>query len=139
MARHDAMSDELIRQRELRFSTLHPDPRQGETAYALLQTLELFHHVELVESHCLIVRYSVRDISLEIIEGLLQELGFTLESSLLIKLMRSLYYFTEETQRTNLGISHDSVYITKQVFIERYQHLRHGCRDDYPVDLRHYR
>lgn len=139
MTHDDAHSEELIKRREIRFSALHPDPRQGETALALLKTLEVLRDVELLDPHCIALRYNVRDITLETIEGLLLELGFTLESSLLIKLMRSLYYFTEETQRTNLGLAHASTLNTKQIFIERYQQLRHGCRDDYPADLRHYR
>ncbi|MEW5754999.1 MAG: hypothetical protein AB1810_01730 [Pseudomonadota bacterium] len=130
---------ELIKERELAFSDLHPNPAQTDAALELLRVMEHVLHVEKISERCLVVRYDVRNLTLEIIEAVLVELGFHLEPGLLRKLKSSLYHYTEEVLRSNLGITRGTTLDTKDVFINRYQKLFHGCRDTTPPSLRHYR
>lgn len=130
---------ELIKERELAFYEHHPNPAQTDAALELLRVMEHILHVEKIGERCLLVRYDVRTLTLEIIEAVLIELGFHLEPSLLRKLKSGLYHYTEETLRSNLGIARDNTLNTKDVFINRYQKLFHGCRDTTPPTLRHYR
>ncbi len=127
----------LIKHREIRFCRLHPDPHQAHSASLLLADVEGVHHAKPASSHLLQVSYDVRHITLHVIEDVLVELGHHLDNTLLTKLKRSLYHYTEETQRANLGL-HDCCSHGVQVFINRYQRLRHGCRDRRPDYWRSY-
>ena len=75
---------------------------------------------------------------MKLIEDSLVELGFHLDNSLLYKLKRSLYHYTDETQRSNMGCCSDQCQCTREVFINRYQRLMHGCRDSRPRYWREY-
>jgi len=83
------------------------------------------------------VRYDVRIITLQMIEEGLTELGYHLDNSLLVRLKRALFYYTEEIERENLGVAKSSG-VTPQVFIHRYQKICHGCRDHRPEYWRNY-
>ncbi len=87
---------------------------------------------------CLRVTYDVTYITLQVVEQILAEAGFHLDNSLLTKLKRALFYYTEETQRVNLGYRCDHCKITRDIFISRYQRLPHGCRDERPQHWRKY-
>lgn len=102
----------------------------------LFSDIDGISHLELIETHKLTISYDVRVITLEIIEDTLIELGFHLDNSLLYKLKRALYYYTEQVQRENLG--HAKNQLTRNVFINRYDRLQHGCRDDRPEHWRKY-
>jgi len=134
----DPVDSKLEKQREICFFPLHPDPHQARSAQALLSVMDEISHAEQIAEHAITVRYQVDAISLEIIESLLEELGFHLETTLFYKLTRSLYYYTEQVQRDNLGIQHGSAVDTKSVFINRYNLAEHGCRDSRPPHLRQY-
>ncbi|OGT21785.1 MAG: hypothetical protein A2V90_07990 [Gammaproteobacteria bacterium RBG_16_57_12] len=132
-------SSDLIKTREVGFNTLfHPDPDQAGSAKQLLEAIQLIEQVERTDEHTLRVTYSIARITLKIIESTLIELGFHLDSALLPKLKRALYYFTEETQCINLGITHHTK-DTQQLFINEFRHGKHGCRDERPRHLRHLR
>jgi hypothetical protein len=83
------------------------------------------------------VRYDIRQISLQFIEGVLTDLGFHLSSKLSFQLMRALYYYTEEVQRANLGLAANCRECV-QVFVQSYQRRRHGCQDRRPEHWRNY-
>ena len=85
----------------------------------------------------LFVRYDITVVTLNILEEVLVELGFHLDNSLMYKLKRALYAYTEETQRANLGLEGESC-ADRKVFIQNYLRRRHGCRDDRPEHWRGY-
>ena len=130
--------DTPIKQREICFAPLHPDPHQARTALLLLDGIDGMERVWLVGEHCVGVRYDLRKLSLQVIDELLVELGFHLETHLLEKLKRALYYYTEETECANRGCELPNSGATREVFINRYQHLPHGCRDHRPEYWRRY-
>ncbi|MCF6217676.1 MAG: hypothetical protein L3J62_05190 [Gammaproteobacteria bacterium] len=132
-------AQELHKQREIKFFEFHPDPDQCGSAQQLLSHIAEIEQCECIAPRTLSIRYDLRHITLEVIELLLEELGYHLETGLLYKLSHALYYYTEQVQRDNLGISNNSAVDTKMVFMNRYQHLLHGCRDNRPEHLRHYK
>jgi hypothetical protein len=134
----DPSAPELIKHREICFCQLHPDPQQAQTAMLLLAGIDGVLRVQLVGPACLHVSYHLSRISLRNIEEALLELGFHLESDLLSKLKRALFYYTEETQRANAGCDCGNASCIRQVFVSRYQRLRHGCRDGRPQHWRSY-
>ena len=94
--------------------------------------------VQPLSPHALAVVYDLRKITLQGIECALGELGYHLDNSLLCKLKRALFRYTEETQRENLAITQESEIIQREVFVNRYQHVAHGCRDPQPEHWRGY-
>ena len=133
------MNDELIKHRQITFVALHPDPHQAQTALLLLSDLPGIIHHHLQSDTSLHVSYRIDQITLKAIEQLLSALGFHLDNSLLCKLKRALFYYTEDTQRANLGCPQPGDNTTRQVFIEHYHRRKHGCRDDRPHHWRIYR
>ena len=127
-----------VKQREICFAPLHPDPHQARSALLLLDGIEGMESVRLLSDHCLAVRYDLRRLSLQVIEDLLVEFGFHLETNLLAKLKRALYHYTEETECANRGCEMPQPGATREVFISRYEHLPHGCRDHRPEYWRRY-
>lgn len=131
----DAQS--LIKHREVRFVALNPDPKQAHTATLLLDEVDGIVQARPISPHILHVTYDITVITLAMIEASLVEVGFHLENTLMSKLKRALYYYTEDTQRANLGLEKPSSDST-HIFIDRYQRARHGCRDQRPHHWRKY-
>ncbi len=129
--------DDLIKRRELRFCTLHPDPDQARSALLLLSDAEGVHEITLADELCLFITYDVRHLTLESIERVLIRLGYHLDNRLIYRMKRALYKFSEDTQRANLGVN-DNTNSTTQVFVRRYSINHHGCRDKRPEHWRKY-
>ena len=125
----DPVLAELIKQREIAFSPLHPDNNQAESASLLLVDVKGIHAVRPLDRHLLHVSYNIQYITLKIIEDALSEVGFHLDNSLFAKLKRALFYYSEDTQLANLGYDHAESKSTTEIFISRYDQLLHGCRD----------
>ena len=127
-----------IKQREIFFNPLHLDEKQATTASEMLIDLEGVILAEAISDTHLIVRYDLQYFTLDDIEDLLSTVGFHLDNNLLIKLKRALYRYTEETERANMGCPPGQSNCTREVFINRYQKLPHGCRDNRPDHWRNY-
>jgi hypothetical protein len=134
----DIRTSSLVRHRHIRFSRLHPDKQQAHSASLVLSDLEGIQLLRPLDTHLLQVSYDLSSLSLCLIEDVLRDLGFHLDNSLMVKLKRALHYYTEEVERANLGIEECGC-AGRQVFISRYQKLRHGCRDERPEHWRNYR
>lgn len=134
----DRESHSLIKHREIRFCPLHHDRTQAHSASLLLADLDGVFRVVPVEPHVMQISYDITRLTLHLLEGVLDELGYHLDNSLMAKLRRALYYYTEETQRANLGLDGNTAPRDVKVFVQRYAKLRHGCRDERPEHWRNY-
>ena len=112
------------------------DPGLAESAAALLRDVKGVLHVRVSGPNRLQVSYNVRQITLQIIEALLQEFGYKLRTSFFCRLMRSIRYYIEDIECSN-G-KHDQADCTRDAFITRYLGREHGCRDHRPEYLRRY-
>ena len=128
----------FTKQRDVMFSPLHDDENQALTASQMLVDLDGVLLADPISETHLIIRYDLRFFTLVDIEELLTTVGFHLDNNLLIKLKRALYRYTEETERANLGCCDGQLNCTREVFINRYQQLPHGCRDTRPDHWRNY-
>ena len=129
--------DILIKHREIGFCSFHKqEPDLASSAGEVLKELNGILEIEPLAPLLLNIRYDIRYITLEEIEYVLRELGFHLDGSLLTTLKRALYHYTEETLRANMGIEPGKE--NMQVYINRYQRLPHGCRDQRPEHWRSY-
>ncbi|MCP4289038.1 MAG: hypothetical protein GY792_32225 [Gammaproteobacteria bacterium] len=134
----DIDDSELIKQRQVHFTELHPNPNQAKAAADLLMGIEGIISASAESRLMLNVRYNVMLISLEQIEMGLVETGFHLSSKLLHALKRALYYYTEETQRANNGCPRGDANCTKKIFVDRYTHRDHTLQDHRPAHWRRY-
>ena len=134
----DKEQPDCIKHREIHFCSLHAKSEApAHSAMLLLADVRGIVGLHPVSARCLRVSYDLRKLSLKITENALVEVGFHLDNNLFNKLRRSLYYYTEETQCVNMGHVHDSK-TTRDIFIECYQRLPHGCRDVRPNHWRKY-
>ena len=129
---------DAIKHREIWFRGPHADPNQAQTATLVLSDVEGVLQVIPRRPELIHVTYDVRFITLQVIDGLLAELGFHLDNNLLMKLRRALYYYTEEAQQDVLGCKRGRGNCTQAVFINRYRQIEHGCRDLRPDHWRRY-
>ncbi len=129
---------DTTRFREIHFNPMHPDPSQAQSAILLLSDIHGITHLDLVNSLKLRIGYNLKHINLRHIEQALIDVGFHLDNSILVKIKRALHYYTEDVQCENMGYPTKDSNSTKQVFINRYQRLKHGCRDERPDHWRRY-
>ena len=129
---------DAVKHREIWFRGPHHDPNQARTATLVLSDVEGVLQVNPRHPELIQVTYDIRFITLQLIDGLLAELGFHLDNNLLMKLRRALYYYTEEAQQDVLGCKRGRGNCTQAVFINRYLQIEHGCRDIRPDHWRQY-
>jgi len=134
----EQIETDTIRFRTIHFTPLHPEPAQAQNAMLLLSDVKGITHLELINAQKLSIGYDLKYISLRIIEQALVDVGFHLDNNLLLKIKRALHNYTEDVKRENMGYPAQDSNSTQQVFINRYQRLKHGCRDQRPDHWRRY-
>ena len=130
--------DNFVKHREIAFRDLHQDPNQAATAALFLADVEGVIHAEPVSPLLLRVRYDLLQVTLEQIEEAITEIGLHIDATLMFRIRRALHYYSEETQRANIGCSRGESNCTKKVFALRYRTLDHDCRDHRPEHWRRY-
>ena len=134
----DTKLTDTVKHREIWFREPHEDPNQARSATLVLSDVEGVLQVRLQHPTLIHVSYDITYITLQVIDSLLDELGFHLDNNLFMKLRRALYYYSEEAQQEALGCSRGRGNCTQAVFINRYRQLEHGCRDPRPEHWRRY-
>ena len=127
---------DLEKVREIVFHALPAG--QAERARALLEGLDGLIVAAGTDGNRLLVRYHVCEYTLEGLETALASEGFHLDNSLLSKLKRSLAYFCESVQRSNVAANEPDIK-SQQAFIKVYERHLHGDRDDTPEEWRSYK
>lgn len=128
---------ELVKERLILFQNPHPDSDQAARAATILAELEGILLTEPLDRVRLRVRYDLRRLSFVLIEGALIDIGFHLDGTLLSKLRRALYEYSEELIREGCGCL-DQQESTMALFVQQYRLAQHGCRDDRPEHWRRY-
>jgi hypothetical protein len=123
--------------REIRLCKLKH--QQVSEAYALLSTLQGLEVAPGTQPNGISVWYEITDHCMEGLEKLLTDRGFHLENTLYCKLIRALVYFSEETQRRNLGQPERLIKKSHDVYSKAWDHHPHGDHDDTPPELREYK
>ena len=131
-------SQQSQKTRTICFCKYHPDPEQADSAMPRVEAMDGVSVVERLAARCLRVSYELHQITLEQIEDSLKQAGFHLDVSLTANLRRSLFYYTEANERHNEGHLHNRDADIRQVFVNRYEHVDHGCQDTRPKHLRRY-
>ena len=131
-------NNDLVKHREILFMSPQRENDPAGAALVLLNDIEGIMDVSRLHPFGIHVSYHLVKITLNDIEDALQEVGFHLDNSVLSKLKRALFYYAEDTQLANLGYDHAESKSTLEIFINRYNQLPHGCRDERPAHFRHY-
>lgn len=126
---------DILKRREIVFHPLPPG--QVERALALLGGLPGLS-VSRIGPLALQLEYCVADYTLQDLEAALGAQGFHLEGSLLIRIKRTLAYYSERVQRENMGKPEPR---TKnyQAHVEAWDKRPHGDHDETPVEWRQYK
>jgi len=126
---------DILKRREIVFHPLPPG--QVERALALLAGLPGLT-VSQSGPLTLQIAYCVGDYSLQDLETALAAQGFHLEASLLIRIRRTLAYYSERVQRENMGRPEPR---TKnyQAHMEAWTKRPHGDHDETPAEWRQYK
>jgi hypothetical protein len=132
------LQDNFIKHREITFRELHPDPNQAQTAALFLADVEGVIRSEPVSPLLVRVSYDLLQVTLEEVEEAITEIGLHIDDGLLFRIRRALNYYSEETQRANLGCPRGESNCIKKVFAVRYRALDHSCRDHRPEHWRRY-
>ncbi|NWG30286.1 MAG: hypothetical protein HXY29_02165 [Rhodocyclaceae bacterium] len=123
--------------REIRFNKVKH--WQIPEAFALLKSLPGLEVAPGSQPNGISVWYEITDHCMEALEKLLIDRGFHLDNSLYCKLIRALVYFSEETQRRNLGQPERLIKKSHEVYSQAWEHHPHGDHDDTPPELRDYK
>jgi len=134
----DISDGDRIKHRRILFSALHPNPNQAQEAALFLTDMPGVLRADPLETRLIAISYDLLMITLQDIDEALRELGLHLDNTLMTRLKRALYYYTEETTRANCGCPRGESNCTTKVFAKRYQTLEHGCRDHRPEHWRRY-
>jgi len=131
---------DTIKHRDVAFRDTLPGQQQALDALLALSDIEGVLEISLADSshNAIRVSYDLRQIDLCTIESLLFELGFHLDNSLLTRIKRALYYYTEGIELENISTSRDQDQSTREIFTRCYLNNRHGCRDARPEHWRRY-
>lgn len=127
---------EKLKCRTIRLRGQDTDPDRVASAVQLLRDVKGVTDVRIARANRIIVRYNVRQITLQIIEALLNEFGYQVSTSLFCRVMRAFCYYKEDIECTAPG--HDQAECTRDAFITRYLRREHGCRDHRPEYQKRY-
>lgn len=131
--------EDFIRERQLAFGNLSPDPCQAASALLVLSETPSVQLMQALDNSHLRIRYDVRDLDFATIEELLERRGFFLDNALLAKLKRAWFEYSDDTLRANLGIHPGgTTNNVRSVFLQDFDHHHHGCRDGRPRHWRQY-
>jgi len=141
MKRSDAIAPKpapIRKERTILFAELPPG--QVEKALDFLSRIERLEVAARLDQRAIDVAYDLHEHSLEELETALEEKGFHLDSALLSKLMRALYYYVEETQLHNLGAPERLLKKSQhEAYTQAWERHLHGDHDDTPPEWREYK
>lgn len=96
------LCNDIIKNRVIRFKLSTPD--QAINAAQLLGGVSGIEHIEAVATDSLQIRYNVEELTLNMIESALREVGFDLQDGLVIRVKRAVFSYCEDALRASIGV-----------------------------------
>lgn len=130
------LCNDITKDREIRFTLSLTKADQAETAARLLMGVTGIELAVPVRPNVLRVRYDIREITLQMLESALIDVGFCLRDNLAKRFKYELTAYCEDALRSSLGIETDhqlppSLSLTKA-------ELHHHSLDPRPDNWRNY-
>jgi len=97
---------DTIKSREIRFKL--STPNQAKKAEQLLSGVPGIEHIEVAAPCCMHISYNVEELTLQMIESALREVGFDLDDGLVTRLKRAVFSYCEDALRASIGVNEDS-------------------------------
>ena len=88
------LCNDTIKNREIRFKLSTPD--QAKKAEQLLSGVPGIEHTEVTAPCCMHISYNVEELTLQMIESALREVGFDLDDGLIVRLKRAVFSYCED-------------------------------------------
>lgn len=101
------LCNDITKDREIRFTLSLTKADQAETAARLLTDVAGIELAVPVRPNVLRVRYDIREISLQMLESALVDVGFSLRDNLAKRFKYELIAYCEDALRSSLGIETD--------------------------------
>lgn len=101
------LCNDITKDREIRFTNSPTEADQAEKAAGLLFDIVGIELAEPSRPNVLRVRYDVREITLNILESALIDVGFSLQNGLAIRCKREIIAYCEDALRSSLGVETD--------------------------------
>jgi hypothetical protein len=98
------LCNDIIKNRIIRFKLTSAE--QASKAGQLLGDVPGVHHIEVKDQHRLQISYSVEELTLQMIESALREVGFDLQNDMISNLKRAVFSYCEEALRASIGVEH---------------------------------
>ena len=128
----------ISKTRELIFHSLQDAAAPARQAVLDLADLPGIHRLDVLGPTRLLVGYHLPQLTYRWLEARLHALGYHLDNSLMTKLRRALWIYSEDTELANLGCPDGHCKTTRDVFIHAWRQRPHGCRDPRPKHWRNY-
>jgi len=98
------LCNDIIKNRVIRFKLSTPD--QAVKAEQLLADVPGVVYTEPTDQHCLLIRYNVEELTLQMIESALREVGFDLNDDIISNFKRAVFSYCEDALRASIGVDH---------------------------------
>ncbi len=122
---------DVFKTRTVQFLNKLPGLDDAHKARQLLSNVQGIESVTLLGTGKVRLRYDVRELTLQMIEDALRDVGFLLNSNLFCRIKRGMIAYCEDTQRASLGVEHDA----EQSILSQSDTLAHDPR---PHNWRNY-
>lgn len=96
--------NDITKEREIRFTCSLTKADQAEKAVRLLEDIAGIELVTQTRPNVLNIRYDIREVTLQMLEEALIDIGFKLHHSLGLRIKREVISYCEDTLRSSLGI-----------------------------------
>lgn len=97
-----AICKDMVKNRAIRFA--RGDGAQASKAMKLLSDVGGINDMSVTDNDVLFISYNVQQLTLQMLETALKEVGFELNNSLLTQIKRAVLAYCEDAQRSSLGI-----------------------------------
>ena len=101
------LCNDITKDREIRFTHSPTEADQAEKAVRLLTDIVGIELLKPSRPNVLRVRYDVREITLDLLESALVDVGFSLHNGLVIRCKREIIAYCEDALRSSLGVEAD--------------------------------
>lgn len=98
---------DVFKNRDVQFLNKLSGLDDAHKARQLLSKVNGIKSVTLVHTGKLRLRYDVRELTLQMIEDALRDVGFQLDNKLFCRIKRGMIAYCEDTQRASLGVERD--------------------------------
>ena len=101
------MDDQLHIRKRMICLARNGDPSQAAEACAALRSIKGVHEAYPISHYRLSLTYSLQDLTFELIENLLKELGFYLDDSVFAIIRRNIYQYLEDNAREKIHVDEE--------------------------------